>query len=279
MISRLVRLTPNANGLIQQAEVCNGRSCSTIVHIYCHILPDMTASFNEGCTRSLLISFLISFILCTCSAASYDWGKQYGTTELYDIQMNDSNFPIIDRAATLAGLSPYGYRGDVRRVHRALRRDLDQNQSLSIVLLGASVTTGYMLNNWQRDRYSVVLKGYLEDIFGVNVTVHNLAMRATSSNTQAQFLFHKKMKTLSSASLVLVDISVNDRPCHKEVKNVAKETSKYLTSSSSAEDLQHQVKTQEKVFAEGRHLMKLLLFYLPESVGIAYFETFVSGGR
>ena len=69
----------------------------------------------------------------------------YSATSISHIQMNNTAFPVIDRAATLAGLSPYGYRGDATRVHQALRRDLDQKKNLTIVLLGASVTTGFGL--------------------------------------------------------------------------------------------------------------------------------------
>ena len=193
--------------------------------------------------------------------------------------MNDPNFPVIDRAATLAGLSPYGYRGDAKRVHQALRRSLDQNRNLSIVLLGASVTLGHGLGKGEQP-YSAVLQGYLSEAFGVHVRVHNLAIRASASNTQCDVLFHKKLKKLTSASLVLVDISVNDRPCHKEAKNAAKRVSQQILAANTSKELfGQQVAGQEKIFAEGRKLMQLLLYYLPNTTGIVYFETFVSGGR
>jgi hypothetical protein len=221
------------------------------------------------------ISLLLVSIVALCNAM-YDWNSSYKS--ISHIQMNDPKFPVIDRAATLAGLSPYGYRGDAKRVHEALRRDLDLHNNLTIVLLGASVTMGYGLDRG-KDRYSMVLQGYLKEVFGVNISVCNLAIRAASSDTQCDQLFHKKMKKLLSASLVLVDISVNDRPCHAEVQNNAKRVSKFMASNTSKEGIEEQVTAQEKVFAEGRKLMKLLLYYLPKTTGIAYFETFVSGGR
>jgi lysophospholipase L1-like esterase len=199
--------------------------------------------------------------------------------------MNSSAFPTINRASTLAGLSPYGYRGDARRVHSALHRSIELNQNLSIVVLGASVTIGFGLGGtWFRDRYTTLLGKYLVDVFKVNVTVTNLAIRATTSDTQCSVLFHKKLKKLKRASLVLVDISVNDRPAHKHIKNEAKKASHVdsldaSSSSSSAEHAQEVVSRREKVGAEGRKLMQLLQHYLPATVGIVYFETFVSGGR
>jgi hypothetical protein len=176
-------------------------------------------------------------------------------------------------------MSPYGYRGDAKRVHEALRRDLDQNNNLTIVVLGASVTLGHGMYYWHLYRYSHVLEGFLADIFQVNVTVHNFAIRAAASDTQAQFLFQKHMNELLASSLVLVDISVNDRPSHRDVKNEAKRISRFISVNQSQEAVEKHYDQQERVFAEGRQLMKLLQHYLPKTVGIVYFETFVSGGR
>ena len=129
------------------------------------------------------------------------------------------------------------------------------------------------------ERYSILLQRYLQEVFEVNVTVRNYAIRAAASDVQADILFRKHMSRLLQSSLVLVDISVNDRPSHRDVKNEAKRVSRFMASNQSQAGADQHYQQQEKVFAEGRKLMKLLLYYLPKTVGIAYFETFVSGGR
>lgn len=226
---------------------------------------------HSGRRSTLLLLLLTLAIFC---------GAQWDNAGIIsEIQMNDTSFPFINRASTLAGMTPYGYRGDAKRVHDALRRDLDQNGNLTIAVLGASVTIGFKLPNWYQDRYTTLLAGHLRRVFAVNVTVHNLAIRAASSDSQCDILFHKKINKIRRASLVLVDISVNDRPSHRQVKDRAKSESRSAGANMTAEEAQQQVARLEKVGAEGRKLMKLLQYYLPKTVGIVYFETFVSGGR
>mmetsp|Transcript_8086 Transcript_8086/g.13723 ORF Transcript_8086/g.13723 Transcript_8086/m.13723 type:complete len:560 (-) Transcript_8086:1647-3326(-) len=227
----------------------------------------------------LVLSFGFLFaVICVCNPLN-DWNYERIST----IQMNHSMFPVINRASTLAGLSPYGYRGDARRVHTAIRRDIEQHNNLTIVVLGASVTVGHGLADWYTGRYTTVMRRYLVDVLGINVTIHNLAIRASASDSQCDVLFRNKMHKIRDASLVLVDISLNDRPSHKNVKDEAKRISRLVSSSANATEREREnkqeVQQQEKVGAEGRKMMKFLQYYLPKTVGIVYFETFVSGGR
>ena len=198
--------------------------------------------------------------------------------------MNHSSFPSLTHSSTLAGLTPYGYRGDARRVHTALRYSIQHKNSLKIVILGASVSLGHGLPDWYNDRYSTRMKQYLSEVFtGVNISIDNLSIRASASDSQCDVLFRTKMNKMRSASLVLVDISVNDRPCHRDVKRVAKEVSsrvsEWTSNNATKKEVYEGIARQEKVAAEGRKLMKFLQYYLPKTTGIVYFETFVSGGR
>ena len=222
------------------------------------------------------MSLIILFILLTFSVVI---NGQKDDHKIHKIQMNNTIFPLIQRDNILSGLTPYGYRGDVKRIHKALYNQIYNQKELHISILGASIVTGYGLNDG-KNRYSNVLRGYLEEIFGVKVYVHNLAIRAAASQAQANLLFQKsKMSKLLLSSLVLVDISVNDRPSHRDVKNEAMKVSNFKDVNSTKGEKVEILLEQEKVFAEGRMLMKLLLHSLPSTVGIAYFETFVSGGR
>jgi lysophospholipase L1-like esterase len=168
---------------------------------------------------------------------------------------------------------------DSKRINRGLSKGI-KHKNLTILILGASVTLGIGLED-EKDAWPNEMQQYLTKLLGFNVLVRNKAIRAAASNTQAEMLTYKKSKVIG-AHLVIVDISVNDRPCHRDIKNGAKVIAKgavMRTSNVTVDSVDTEVERVKKVETEGRLLMQALLSLAPPDTGVLYYETFVSGGR
>jgi hypothetical protein len=155
---------------------------------------------------------------------------------------------VISRAMT-----PHGYGGDKTRLKAALKRAREE-KGLHVVVLGGSVPWGARLRDNRKkwsDRLQIMLTAVLKPI---KVTVTNLAVPGTPSHTQAQAHFTEFLPHLQHAHIVIVDISMNERP-----------DTNYVNATGDGYDSRAH---------EGRRLMELLLTYTSNSTGIIYFETF-----
>lgn len=102
----------------------------------------------------------------------------------------DPKFPLISEVDIIRGLSPHGYRGNVRKVHNALAKAIAK-MSLQVVIIGGSMPLGAGLEpHSYRDCWPTQLMHMLTSMLGIAVKVHNLGIRAVSSDAQAQLHFN-----------------------------------------------------------------------------------------
>jgi hypothetical protein len=214
------------------------------------------AVFWWGFVVSLIRSYRDEYLVNVPSAPIRKGTLQYvgpdGIENIYPNLPVIHYFPKLDRKIISRAMAPHGYSGNRTRLKAGLIRARKEN-ALNIVILGGSVPYGTGLKTsrlrWS-DRLKILLQNILEPIY-VNVT--NLAIPATPSHVQAQTHFAQFLPTLNQAHVVIVDISMNDRPS--------------LDGATDDGDSKAHM---------GQRLMELLLAYTSQSTGIVYFETFTA---
>ena len=168
-------------------------------------------------------------------------------------------------SAVRRGLAPHGYRGDRRHLHAALVRAFEE-KLLRVGVVGGSVPYGRGLSSPRKLSWPAACEEFLRVHLGnlredIIVKVLNLAIPAAPSYVQSQFTDNKFWAQLRSCHVVIVDITVNDRPEHG-----------LLLETGRA-----------PVVADGRQLMRALLRDLvfknqnaesPTPIGLLYFETY-----
>lgn len=97
----------------------------------------------------------------------------------------DSKFPLTSEEDIIRGLTPHGYRGNVKKLHAILKKAI-LKKSLNIIVLGGSVPFGAGLEpNHARFCWPSQLMRMLQKIYNIKVSVNNLSIRAVSSDSQA----------------------------------------------------------------------------------------------
>lgn len=116
-----------------------------------------------------------------------DWSFLNQSLPIFQL---DPKFPPLSVTDVIRGLSPHGYRGDVKRVHNVLNKAMHK-KSLQVLVIGGSVPYGAGLEpNAYRDSWPTQLKHMLHNIFNIKVYVNNLSIRAVSSDSQATSRFN-----------------------------------------------------------------------------------------
>jgi hypothetical protein len=135
--------------------------------------------------------FMMSFLADRASSQdTLHMTSRYFIDESSPIFKLDSEFPHISTLDIIRGLSPHGYRGNVRRIHNALRKAMEK-KVLNVVVMGGSMPLGAGLGpNSYHDRWPRQLQNMLGEVFKIKVRVHNLGIRAVSSDSQAQNHFN-----------------------------------------------------------------------------------------
>ena len=143
---------------------------------------------------SITIVSLICIILRVITAANAhsttgdsDWNFGNGSASSFNL---DARFPPITPLDIIRGISPHGYRGNVKKLHQTLRKAVSK-KSLNIIVLGGSLPYGAGLEpHTFRDCWPTQLQNILHKIYKFKIKVNNLAIRAVSSDAQASLRFN-----------------------------------------------------------------------------------------
>jgi hypothetical protein len=161
----------------------------------------------------------------------------------------------------LRGLGPYGYRGDLQKVYKALIRAKSE-RILNIAVIGDSVPFGSMVG--PDKSWVSTLEPILSQILHpMKITVNNLAIPGVASHVQAISRIPSMLPILSKAHLILVDICMNDSPG-------------ICLSDCTTTDTSITLAPNQTLPEEGKTLMKMLLQAAPLA-GLIYFETVTRG--
>ena len=87
-----------------------------------------------------LLSLLVLFVAHAASEADRQQQSRWSFLN-HSIFQLDTKFPPISIPDIIRGLSPHGYRGDVRKMHTVLKKAL-QKKYLNVIVLGGSVPLG-----------------------------------------------------------------------------------------------------------------------------------------